>query len=72
MKHQKYWGKRLRLFGDIVAGTIAALSITHSGLAAGSVIVANLPLVAVGLLVALVVWLSFSFVSAEMDDDDES
>lgn len=67
MKHLKYWGKRLRLFGDAVAGTIAALSIAHTGLAAGNIVVTNLPLVAVGLLAALVVWLSTSFISAEMD-----
>lgn len=64
----KYWGKRIRLLGDAVSATIAGLSVTNTGLAAGKLDIASLPLAAVGLLVALVVWLALSFVSGEMDD----
>lgn len=66
MKYPKYWAKRLRLLGDTVAGAIAALSIAYTGMASGDLVLASLPFAAIGLLLALVVWLVLSFISCEM------
>lgn len=66
MKYPKYWAKRLRLFGDTVASTIAALSVAYSGMASGHLMVASLPFAVIGLVLALVVWLVVSFISCEM------
>lgn len=71
MNNLKYWGKRLRLLGDTVSGGIAATSVAASGLASGDPVIDNLIWSASGLVVALVVWASLSFISGEMDSDDE-
>lgn len=68
MKHRKYWAKRLRLFGDAVSGAVAALAAASTGLASGEFVIGNITFAAVGLLVALILWISTSFISAEMDD----
>lgn len=67
----KYWGKRLRLLGDVLSGAIATIAIAYAGIASGNPVVENLPLAAIGLLLALVIWLSVSFISGEMDDGDD-
>lgn len=67
MNKMQYWGKRLRLLGDAVSGGLAAAS----GLASGDPAIGNLVWSAIGLVVALVVWVSLSFISGEMDSDDE-
>jgi hypothetical protein len=71
MNRVKYWGKRLRLLGDAVSGGIATIAVASTGVATGNPIVKNFGLAAVGLLVALAIWLSASFISAEMDNGGE-
>ncbi len=71
MNKMQYWGKRLRLLGDAVSGGLAATSVAASGLASGDPAIGNLVWSAIGLVVALVVWVSLSFISGEMDSDDE-
>lgn len=70
MKRTKYWGKRLRLAGDAVSGTIAALSIAYSGLANGHLVIQNITGSVIGLIAALAIWGVMSFISGEMDDDN--
>lgn len=67
MNRMKYWGKRIRTIGDAASGTIAVLSIASTGLQSGNLVVANIPMAAVGLLVALVLWGWLSYISGEMD-----
>lgn len=67
MNHIKYWGKRLRLLGDWMAGAGAAASLAATGVANGAIIVGNLPWAAVGFVVSLVFWVLMSFISREMD-----
>lgn len=67
MNRIKYWGKRLRLLGDVVSGGIATIAIAFTGIASGKPVVENFSAAAIGLIVALVIWASLSFISAEMD-----
>lgn len=71
MNYIKYWGKRLRLLGDVVSGAVGALSVAATGLAHGRPIIENLPWAALGLLVALAFWVLMSFISHEMDGGDD-
>lgn len=71
MNRIKYWGKRLRLLGDVVAGAIATIAIASTKIAEGNPIVENFGLAAAGLALALVIWLTASFISAEMDDGSD-
>lgn len=67
MNRIKYWGKRLRLLGDVVSGAIATIAIASTKIAEGKPIVENFGLAAAGLLLALLIWLTASFISGEMD-----
>lgn len=67
MNHIKYWGKRLRLLGDVISGAIATIATAFSGITSGSLVIENFGLTVVGLVVALLVWLTASFISGEMD-----
>ena len=71
MKHKKYWGGRLRGIGDVVAGTAAAVTVVATGYVEGPALAEMLPYVA-GILIAIVaLWLVVSFISKEMEGDDE-
>ncbi|NDP47156.1 MAG: hypothetical protein GZ085_01965 [Sulfuriferula multivorans] len=71
MKHKKYWGGRLRGLGDVIAGTAAAVTVVATGYAEGPALAEILPYVA-GILIAIVaLWLVVSYVSIEMECDDE-
>lgn len=71
MKHKKYWGGRLRRLGDVIAVTAAAVAVVATGYAQGPALTAVLPYVAGTLFAVLVMWLVVSFVSKEMEGDDE-
>lgn len=71
MNRVKYWGKRLRLFGDVVSGAIATIAIASTKIAEGKPIVDNFGMAAAGLVLAVVIWLTASFISAEMDGDSD-
>ena len=71
MKHKKYWGGRLRRLGDVVAGTAAVVAVVATGHAQGSALAEVLPYVAGMLFTVLVLWLAISYVSKEMEGDDE-
>jgi purine-cytosine permease-like protein len=71
MKHKKYWGGRLRQLGDVIAGTAAAVAVVATGYAQGPTLTEMLPYVAGTLIAILALWLGISFVSKEMEGDDE-
>jgi len=71
MKHRKYWGGRLRRLGDVIAGTAAAVAVVATGYAQGPSLAEMLPYVAGTLFTVLVLWLAISYVSKEMEGDDE-
>lgn len=71
MNRIKYWGRRLRRLGDAVSSAGAAASLAATGITNGTVIVGNLPWVAVGFLVSLVFWVLMSFISREMDGGED-
>lgn len=71
MKHKKYWGGRLRRLGDVIAGTTAALAVVATGHVQGPALAEVLPYVAGTLFTVLVLWLAISYVSKEMEGDDE-
>lgn len=70
MKYSKYWGGRLRLLGDAIAATIAAMSLASTGILEGRLVIENLPLMFVGLAFALAVWFVGSYISKEMEGDE--
>lgn len=71
MKHRKYWGGRLRRLGDVIAGTAAAVAVVATGYVQGPALVEILPYVAGTLIAIVALWLVVSFISKEMEGDDE-
>ena len=71
MKHKKYWGGRLRRLGDFIAVTAAAVAVVVTGYAEGPALAEILPYVAGALIAIVALWLVVSFISKEMEGDDE-
>lgn len=71
MKHRKYWGGRLRRLGDVIAGTAAAVAVVATGYVQDPALVEILPYVAGTLIAIVALWLVVSFISKEMEGDDE-